>query len=155
MNLNVEQYHNPNEGRGYGIGGLVLGIIGLLTSCIPVVGLALGLIGLIVSIIGFSKANKANARKQLIIAAIIISLIASVSGGGFLYYYVRNIDKDFIDNFNNNYNNNNNDMFFDQNERLNEIDRNFDSMQLDEDEFNKLNKSMNDKNNGPGSAPIE
>lgn len=139
------QYHNPNEGRSYGIGGLVLGIIGILTACVSV-GLLFGLIGLILSIIGLIKANKANARKQLIIAALVVSIIATLFGSIALGYYIKNSDSMF---------NTNNNNIFDQNERFDRINENFDSLELDEEDFNNLDKSMEDQKNGPGSAPEE
>ena len=90
------QYINENEGRGFGIAGLVLGLIGFFTSCIPVFGLFVGIIGLILSIVGLSKANKVNARKQLIIGGLVVSIFAALLGSGFLLFYYQKFGNDFF-----------------------------------------------------------
>ena len=69
-----------NAGQGLGIAGLVLGIIALIISFIPCFGwyaLVPGVIAIILSAIAFSQAKKTEAAKGLIIAALIVSIIAT------------------------------------------------------------------------------
>ncbi|MFP4365801.1 MAG: hypothetical protein ACLFQA_01795 [Bacteroidales bacterium] len=68
-------------GQGFGVAGFVLGLIGLILSFIPCLGmyaLLPGVIALLFSAIAFSQANRANAPKGLIIAAIVISLTGTL-----------------------------------------------------------------------------
>lgn len=141
-------YYNENEGRGLGIAGLVLGIIGFIISCTPFLGILFGLVGTILCIIGLVRANKVNARKQLIIAGLVISIIASVLGTTFLLLYYQKLLHNIFEQVDNNRNNDNN--FYDQNDKYN----NFDSLKIDDEDIDNLNKSMNDTTNGPGSAPL-
>lgn len=145
---NVDEY----DGRGFAIAGLVLGIIGVITSCIPVFSLILGLLGAIFSVIGLKKANKVNARKKLVTAALVLSILATVFSVGFLAAYINRYGNNFFNLFNN-FNNNEN--FYDQNQKFDDIDNNFDSLKMDDEDIDKLDKSMDDINNGPGPAPIE
>ena len=69
-----------NAGQGLGIAGLVLGIIALIISFIPCFGwyaLVPGAIAIILSAIAFSQAKKAETAKGMIIAALIISIVAT------------------------------------------------------------------------------
>jgi len=145
------EYYDPNEGRGLGIASLVVGIIAIMSFCVPFVGLVLGIIALSLSIAAYIKANKANAKKQIIIAALVVSIIATLFGSGALYFWYNKFDGNFIDNFDSNLNNNSN--YFDQNDEYNNLNENFDSLNLNDDELDKLEKSMNDFDNGPGGAP--
>jgi hypothetical protein len=147
------EYYNENEGRGLGIAGLVLGIIGIITSCIPVFGLFLGLVGLVLSIVGLSKANKVNAKKQLIIAGLLVSIFAAILGSGFLILYYQKYGDNFFEQLDD-YKNDDG-IFYNQNDEFDEMDNNFDSLKLDEDDIDNLDKSMEDPKNGPGSAPLE
>jgi len=69
-----------NAGLGLGIAGLVLGIIALIVSFIPCFGtvaLVPGAIAIILSAIALVLANKANASKGLIIAALVVSILGT------------------------------------------------------------------------------
>lgn len=69
-----------NAGQGLGIAGLVLGIISFLIAFIPCVGLLAlipGAIAITFSSIAYNQANRGNGAKGLIIAALIISIIAT------------------------------------------------------------------------------
>lgn len=68
-------------GQGFGVAGFVLGLIALILSFIPCLGmyaLLPGVVALIFSAIAFSQANRANAPKGLIIAALVISLTGTL-----------------------------------------------------------------------------
>lgn len=143
------EHYNPDAGKGLGIAGLVIGIIGLLISCLPFVGLLFGLLGLGLSVGGLVAANKHQAKKGLITASLIISLIVTLIGGiyaGLVFKGINDIDGNFFDNFNNS-------GFYDVQDELNKIDQNFDSLNMDSADFNNLDRDMDDFDNGPGSAP--
>jgi len=142
------EYNNPDAGKSLGIAALVIGIIGFLISCLPGIGLLLGIIGIGLSISGLIQANKHRAKKGLIIAALIISIIVSLIGFAWLSFIYKSSDgfEDLIDEINN-------ENFYDINDELNKIDNNFDSLSLDPEEINNLNKSDSEPNNGAGPAP--
>ena len=88
----MEENKASNAGQGLGIAGLVLGIIALIISFIPCLGmyaLVPGIIAIILSAIGFSQASKVNAKKGLITAALIISIVGTVIAG-WQFYIFRN-----------------------------------------------------------------
>ncbi len=67
-------------GKGLGIAGLIIGIIALLVSFIPFFGMIsiyIGGLALLLSIIGLIMAVQKKAGKGLIIAALIISALAT------------------------------------------------------------------------------
>lgn len=72
-----------DAGQGLGIAGFVLGILALILAFIPCIGiLALipGIIGITLSAIALTQANSGNGSKGLIIAALIISILATAVG---------------------------------------------------------------------------
>lgn len=78
-----------NAGQGLGIAGFILGIVALIISWIPCLGmyaLIPGIIAIILSAIAFTQANKANASKGLIIAALVVSILGTAIAG--YQYYV-------------------------------------------------------------------
>lgn len=88
----MEENIRSNAGQGLGVAGLVLGIIALVISFIPCLGmwaLIPGIIAIVFSAIGYSQANKANASKGLLIAALVISIIGT-SIAGWQMYMLRN-----------------------------------------------------------------
>lgn len=88
----MEENIRTNQGQGLGIAGLVLGIIALIISFIPCLGmyaLIPGTIAVILSAIGFSQASKVNAKKGLITAALIISIVGTIIAG-WQFYIFRN-----------------------------------------------------------------
>ncbi|UCG28930.1 MAG: hypothetical protein JSV24_06095 [Bacteroidales bacterium] len=67
-------------GQGLGIAGLILGIIAFIFAFIPCFGwvaLIPGFIAVALSIVALTQANKANGAKGLIIAALVVSIIAT------------------------------------------------------------------------------
>jgi len=73
-----------NNGQGFGIAGLVLGIIALVISFIPCLGMWAifpGAIAIVLSAIGMSQAAKANASRGLLIAALVVSIIGTAIAG--------------------------------------------------------------------------
>jgi hypothetical protein len=88
----MEEIKNPNAGQGLGIAGLVLGIIALIISFIPCLGMyaiAPGVIAIVLSAIGYSQATNANAKKGLIIAALVLSILGTAIAA-WQFYIFRN-----------------------------------------------------------------
>lgn len=88
----MEEIRNKNAGQGLGIAGLVLGIIALIISFIPCLGmyaLVPGIVAVILSAVGYSQASKENAKKGLITAALVISIIGT-SIAAWQFYIFRN-----------------------------------------------------------------
>jgi hypothetical protein len=74
----MENQSKTTSGQGLGIVGLILGILAIPLGIIPctfMFALLFGAAGIILSIIGLSQANRDNATKGLIIAALICSII--------------------------------------------------------------------------------
>ncbi len=142
------EYNNPNAGKGLGIGGLVVGIIGLLISCVPVVALVMGVVALGLSIGGLVAANKNYAKKTLQTIALVISIFVCLIGLAWNVFILKEIPN-LLDDFNNNNFN------YDIQDDFYELDNNFDSLQMDTSDIENLNKSSNDLDNGPGSSPPE
>lgn len=91
-NFTMEEHKNSNAGQGLGIAGLVLGIIALIISFIPCLGmyaLLPGIIAIILSAIGYSQASKVNAKKGLITAALVLSIVGT-SIAAWQFYIFRN-----------------------------------------------------------------
>ena len=67
-------------GQGLGIAGLILGILAIPLAIIPctfIAALLFGITGIILSSIALSQANKTNASKGLIIAALVCSILGT------------------------------------------------------------------------------
>ncbi len=76
----VQQQPKTNAGHGVGLAGLILGVIALILAfipCIGVIALFPGVVALILSIVALMQANKGNGAKGLIIAALVISILAT------------------------------------------------------------------------------
>lgn len=95
----MEEYKAKNSSQGLGIAGLVLGIVTLIISFIPCLGMwaiVPGVVAITLSAIGFAQANKINAPKGIIIAALVISIVGTVIAGWQFYMLksaVPNIEK--------------------------------------------------------------
>lgn len=84
----MEEYKARNTSQGLGIAGLILGIIALVISFIPCLGtwaIVPGVVAITLSAIGYAQANKVNAPKAIIIAALIISILGTAIAGIQLY----------------------------------------------------------------------
>jgi hypothetical protein len=65
-------------GQGLGIAGLVLGIMAIPMGIIPCtfyIGIIFGVIGIVLSLVALSQANRGYGPKNLIIAALICSIV--------------------------------------------------------------------------------
>ncbi len=94
-----EEKQQKNSGQGLGIAGLVLGSIALIISFIPCFGwyaLVPGAIAIVLSAIAYAQVKKTEASKGLIIAALIISIVAtSIATVQIIFFAgVANIAKD-------------------------------------------------------------
>jgi hypothetical protein len=72
--------YKSSAGQGLGLAALVLGIIAFVISFIPCIGILAiipGIVAIILSIVALSQANKENATKGLIIAALVISILGT------------------------------------------------------------------------------
>lgn len=64
----------PQESNGKSVASLVLGIVGVIAWCLPILGLPVGVIGLIM---GIQEYNRSNA-KGMAMAGIVLSIICLV-----------------------------------------------------------------------------
>ncbi|MDA3953254.1 MAG: hypothetical protein PF485_06385 [Bacteroidales bacterium] len=97
----MEEYKATNSSQGLGIAGLVLGIIALIISFIPCLGmwaLVPGIVAITLSAIGYSQANKVNAPKGIIIAALVISILGTAIAGWQLHM-LKNVAPNNIEKF--------------------------------------------------------
>lgn len=63
-------------GKGMGIAGMVLGIIGLVLMCFWYIGIPCAIVGVILSGLASSKAKKVGAKNGMATAGIVCSCIA-------------------------------------------------------------------------------
>lgn len=71
---------NETTGHGFGIAGLVLGILAIILgtiSCTFLLGLASGITGIVLSSVGLSQASRRNGAKGLLIAALVCSILGT------------------------------------------------------------------------------
>jgi hypothetical protein len=69
-----------NAGQGLGIASLIIGIIAIIMSIIPCIGVIAivpAIVALVFSIIALNQSNNGNGAKGLIIAALVISILAT------------------------------------------------------------------------------
>jgi uncharacterized membrane protein len=91
----MEEQYKTNAGQGFGITGLVVGIIALIVSFIPCIGLLAllpALIAIVFSIVALTQANRGQGAKGLIIAAIVVSSLAFLVSVGWAVYFTREVD---------------------------------------------------------------
>jgi hypothetical protein len=70
--------HQSTAGQGLGVAGLVLGILAIPMGIIPCtfyIGIIFGIIGLVLSLVALSQANRGHGPRNLIIAALICSIV--------------------------------------------------------------------------------
>ena len=83
----MEQSSAPStKGKGLGVAGMILGIIGLIFCWLPFVGGIFALIGLILSVVGMMQASKGgNPNKGMMITGLVLSIVALLINGYFTY----------------------------------------------------------------------
>jgi hypothetical protein len=70
--------HRSTAGQGLGVAGLVLGILAIPMGLIPCtfyIGIIFGIIGIVLSVVALSQANRGAGPKNLIIAALVCSIV--------------------------------------------------------------------------------
>ena len=69
----------PQESNGKSVASLVLGIVGVIAWCLPILGLPVGVIGLIMGIQGYNR-SMAMAGIVLSIICLVLTIINSSIG---------------------------------------------------------------------------
>lgn len=79
-------YQNPQqpapEKKGFSIASLVLGLVGLIAWCLPLLGYPVTIVGLILGILGIKKGGKGMAIAGIILCAITLLLTIGNSALG-------------------------------------------------------------------------
>jgi len=86
----MEPIRTTTEGQVTGIVGIVLGVISLIVAFIPCVGIVAFLPGglaIIFSVISIVQASKGNGAKGLGIAALIVSILATLLAAAWLVLF--------------------------------------------------------------------
>ncbi|HEU4717644.1 MAG TPA: hypothetical protein VFU15_07415 [Bacteroidia bacterium] len=86
----MEQTNAPStKGKGLGMAGMIIGIVGLVWAIIPLLGAGaiwLALPGLILSVVAFFMAkNGNNPKKGAIITGLILNLVALIIAAYWIY----------------------------------------------------------------------
>ncbi len=78
----MDQYTPQNSARGLAIASMVLGIVGFVAWCLPIVGFPVTIVGLILGIVAISRGTKGMAVAGVVMCAItlVFTLINSVAG---------------------------------------------------------------------------
>lgn len=75
MSDEMNNYYSPEppkeEGKGFAIAALVLGICGVVAWCLPLIGYPVTIVGIIMGIIGIKKGN----GKTMAIIGLILSIL--------------------------------------------------------------------------------
>jgi hypothetical protein len=74
----IMEEHKSTAGQGLGIAGLVMGITAIpmgIFPCTFIIGIVFGIIGIVLSVVALSQANRGNGPKNLIIAALVCSIV--------------------------------------------------------------------------------
>lgn len=82
MDENIQQQNNNNESKGMAIASMVLGILGLVFFCIPILNLILAVLALIFGIIVMYKKS---AGKGMGIAGFVCGILGTLWG---IYYII-------------------------------------------------------------------
>jgi len=83
--------------RALGITGLVIGVITLLISFVPCLGVFAfipGVVGIVISFTGIMMARKQHVQKNILVAALVISLIGTATSMGWALYTNNVMNKD-------------------------------------------------------------
>lgn len=72
----------PEEKKGMSIASLVLGIVGLVAWCLPLLGYPVSIVGIILGAVGMKKGGKGMAIAGIILCALclIATLVNSIAG---------------------------------------------------------------------------
>ncbi len=138
--------------NSFGTVSIILGIVTIVTFCVPGISVFLGGLGLLFGILSFVEAKRENEPTSKGLTGIILGILALLLALSMNIYYLNNWEKIF-NNKNYDYFDDNYDDYYDD---YNGIDTNYndiDSMLLDDDQINDLNNSIDDENNGPGVPP--
>ena len=79
-----------NNGQGFAIAGLVIGILALLISFIPCIGITailIGILAVVFSAVAFSMARKSDSQKGMALAALIVSSLAVIIGFVWIVFF--------------------------------------------------------------------
>jgi hypothetical protein len=107
MSFTEQPAHAPDTGQhtpvpsakgsnGLATAGFVLGLLGLLSSWIPVlniVGIVLGVIGVVLAAVGLAKSKKVNAGRGLAIAGLVLGVLAVIIAVLINAVFVSAVDK--------------------------------------------------------------
>lgn len=99
-------YNNqpPKQNNGLSIASLVLGIVGIVACCIPLIGIPVNVTGLILGIVGMKKGGKGMAIAGIILCSIFLVLtIANSALGVYINMNYRDV-YDFLDSLGIDYN---------------------------------------------------
>ena len=82
MDENIQQQNNNNESKGMAIASMVLGILGLVFWCVPILNLILAVLALIFGIV---IKKKKSAGKGMGIAGFVCGILGTLWG---IYYII-------------------------------------------------------------------
>ena len=82
MDENIQQQNNNNESKGMAIASMVLGILGLVFWCVPILNLILAVLALIFGIVVM---HKKSAGKGMRIAGFVCGILGTLWG---IYYII-------------------------------------------------------------------
>ena len=82
MDENIQQQNNNNESKGMAIASMVLGILGLVFWCVPILNLILAVLALIFGIVVM---HKKSAGKGMGIAGFVCGILGTLWG---IYYII-------------------------------------------------------------------
>lgn len=86
----------PKGSNGLATAGFVLGLLGLLTSWIPVLnilGIILAVIGVVLAAVGLAKSKRVNAGKGLAVAGLVLGVLAVIIAVLINAVFVNAVDK--------------------------------------------------------------
>ena len=94
----------PRQSSGLSIASLVLGIVGIVACCIPIIGIPVNVTGLILGIVGMKKGGRGMAIAGIILCSIFLVLTIANSALG-VYINMNYRDAyDFLDSLGIDYN---------------------------------------------------
>ena len=82
MDENIQQQNNNNESKGMAIASMVLGILGLVFWCVPILNLILAVLALIFGIVVM---HEKSAGKGMGIAGFVCGILGTLWG---IYYII-------------------------------------------------------------------